>query len=204
MFEYGLSLLQCIESQTFHSTDCITADFSNSLPAHDHRDYFSHLCYIKVCQLFLSSPLFLLPRNKTQIWEKRTKYVALYNICTWITQYLLTYIQNFLLLLPPNQRNKYSGSCLPSVHHTLNPVWLHCPEADLAHHSSKAERNAQHIPVTVLVEWQTACTRWHQLLWSTAHLWWLISAEHTNTDLKTKLLTQIPMWRIIDGGLLLL
>lgn len=114
------------QSQTFHSTDSITANFSNSFPVHDHMDYFSHLCYIKACQLFASSPLFLLPRNKSQILEKWIKHVTLYNTSIRITHYLFTSIQNFLLLLPPNHRNKNSGSCLPSVHHTLNPVWLHC------------------------------------------------------------------------------
>lgn len=87
------------QSQTFHSTDSITANFSNSFPVHDHMDYFFHLCYIKACQLFASSPLFLLPRNKSQILEKRIKHVTLYNTSIWITHCLLTSIQNFLLLL---------------------------------------------------------------------------------------------------------
>lgn len=45
-----LSLVQCIHSQTFRSTNDITAIFSNNLPIHDHVAYFSHLCYIKVWQ----------------------------------------------------------------------------------------------------------------------------------------------------------
>lgn len=164
------------------SLTCVISRYANNLPL------LHYFCYSETSLKF---------------WKKSIKHVALYNTSIWITHSLLTYIQRFLLLLPPNHRNKYSGCCLPSVHHTLNPVWLHCLEVDLIHHSRKAARNAQNIPVPVLAEWQPV-HHGNQFCGQQHHLWWHIPAGYTNIDTKTKLLTQIPMWRIIDTGLLLL
>lgn len=207
MVKYGLSLLQCIQSQTFHSTDCITANFSNSFPVHDHMDYFSHLCYIKVCQLFTSPPLFLLLRNKSQILKQGSN-MLLFELL-WIEVHM-----NY-----PLPVNLYTD--------------LLC---FFALQITEIRTVAPAFPPYIIYRIQCDCTAWKQIspttpgrlqemhktsqclsllsgslytmgisIWGQQHhLWWHISAQYTNTDPKTKLLTQIPMWKITDRGLLLL
>lgn len=131
----------------------------SAIPIHDHVAYFS-LCVTSKYgnNLFISSPLYLLPSHisPSQILKRRTKHDALLNLSIWVTQYLLTYIQNFSLLLPPDHRNKYSAFCICSMHHILKPAWLHCSEADLTHCSRTTKTAYSLSALGISFLWSTA------------------------------------------------
>lgn len=100
--------------------------------------------------------LSLLHHSPSQILKRRTKHDALLDLSIRVTQYLLTYIQNFSLLLPPDHRNKYSAFCICSMRHILKPAWLHCSEADLTRCSRTTKTAYSLSALGISFLWSTA------------------------------------------------